>query len=560
MRNTAKRALSLFLCLVMLFSCASAALAAVEPMENVSQIPIILIGGDGTALQDENGNEIFRFINFTSRDTDSEELKESVLNVVKPLLVQGLLTNNFEPYYEALYNEIAELASDVLLDENGNPRNGTGISPGYRERMENNLHNDYASWQGYYGLHNYEFWYDWRLDPLATADDLAAYIEGIKAVTHHDKVILVSHCVGGAVALAYIAKYGTDSIYGVGMDGVTSFGSEPLSQSISGKFKLDGASVNRLLYDLQALDFIDLDPFVNETVDLAVRSGLFDTAKTSFKIMLYYRIVQGVTSALALSTFYTCPMYWTAVRAEDYEDALYYVFGPEGSEKRQQYAGLIEKIQAYHDQVTVKIPELMQSVKDAGGNVCIIAKYGWQMVPTGEGCDVVGDQIISVNYASLGATGSKVYGTLDDAYIAQRVKEGKGRYISPDLQIDASTCLFPDCTWFVKGPRHSHWTKLEDAILCTALSGDGQRTVEDLSCTQFVVVDNDTEEWAPMTAENCNTYHWDAETDPSAKLSFIDRVKAYFKSLRTWLNSLRRILREYFNKQQSQEPETATGN
>ena len=521
---------------------------------HASQVPIILVGGDGTALQDENGNEIFRFINFASRDTDSEELKQSVLNVVKPLLVQGLLTNNFEPYYEALYTEIAELASDVLLDENGNPRNGTGVSPEYRERMENDIHNDYGAWQGHYNLHNYEFWYDWRLDPLETADGLNTYIEGVKAATHHDKVILAAHCVGGAVVLAYIAKYGTDSIYGVGMDGVTSFGSEPLSQSISGKFKLDGASVNRLLYDLQALDFIDLDPFINETVDLAVRSGLFDTAKNSFKLMLYYRIVQGVTSALALSTFYTCPMYWSAVRAEDYEDALYYVFGPEGSEKRQKYAGLIEKIQAYHDQVTVKIPELMQSVKDAGANLCIIAKYGWQMIPTGEGCNVVGDQILSVNYASLGATGSKVYGTLDDAYIAQRVKEGKGKYISPDLQIDASTCQFPDNTWFVKGPRHSNWTGLEDGLLCTVLSADRQLTAADLSTTQFIVVDNDTGEWAPMTEENCNTYHWDASTDPSAKLSFIDRVKAYFKSLRTWLNSFRRIIREYFNKRQSQEP------
>ena len=367
-------------------------------------------------------------------------------------------------------------------------------------------------------------------------------------MTNHDKVILAAHCVGGSVVLAYIAKYGTDSIYGVGMDGVTSFGSEPLSESISGKFKADGPAINRLLYDLQALDFIDLDPFVNETVDLAVRSGLFDSAKNTFKLTLYYRIVEGVTSALALSTFYSCPMYWSAVRPEDYEDALLYVFGPEGSEKRQQYAGLIEKIQAYHDQVSVRIPELMQSVKDAGANVCVIAKYGWQIIPTGENCDVVGDQIISVNYASLGATGSKVYGTLDDAYIARQVAAGKGKYISPDLQIDASTCLFPDNTWFIKGPRHSNWTSLEDAILATVLSADHQLTVDDLTTTQFVVVDKDTGAWEPMTAENCNTYHWDAETDPDTQTSFLARVRAYFQSLRTWLTSLRRIITEYLNK------------
>lgn len=555
MRTFAKRILAALLCCLMLISCAPAALAAVEPNMWASQVPIILVGGDGTALEDENGNMVFRFIDLTDKGKDGGNIRESIMNVVKPLLVQGLLTNNFQPYYDALYAEVAELFDNLLLDENGNPRHGTGISPDYQRRMDDSLKSDVRSWQGHYNLHNYEFWYDWRLDPLATADKLNAYIEGVKASTNSPKVIIVAHCVGSAVVLAYIAKYGADSIYGLGMGGITGNGSEPLSKSISGQFQVDGAAINRLLYDLEALGFIDIDSFINETVDLAVRSGALGAAKDAFKVTLYKRIVEGATSALALSTFFSCPMYWSAVLPEDYETAMNYVFGPEGSEKRQKYAGLIEKIEAYHDQVSVRIPELMQSVKDAGANMCIIAKYGWQIIPTGKGSDVVGDQIASVNRASFGATGSKVYGTLSDAYIAGQVAKGLGRYISPDLQIDASTCQFPDNTWFVKGPRHSNWTNLEDGMMCVVLSADHEVTVKELSTTQFIVADNNSDDWAPMTKENCNTYHWDAAADPDAKVSFIERIRAYFRSLRTWLDSLKRILQNYFNKTEEPVPE-----
>ena len=73
---------------------------------------------------------------------------------------------------------------------------------------------------------------------------------------------------------------------------------------------------------------------------------------------IYKKLVEGVTSALALSTFFTWPTYWTAVAPQDYQDALYYVFGPEGSQKRQEYAGLIEKLDRYDREVRQKLPEI----------------------------------------------------------------------------------------------------------------------------------------------------------------------------------------------------------
>jgi len=250
--------------------------------------------------------------------------------------------------------------------------------------------------------------------------------------------------------------------------------------------------------------------------------------------MFYDRLVEGVTSALALSTFYTWPNYWACVTPEDYESAKYYVFGEEGSEKRTKYAGLIEKLDRYDREVRQRIPELLQTIKDDGANLGVISKYGFQMIPITATSDAVSDQFASVKRSSFGATTSNVYGTLSDEYIAQRTAEGKGQYISPDKLIDASTCLYPDNTWFIKGSSHSKWTSYEVKIMYEVASADRQLTINDFPYSQFMVYDADTDTLSAMTTENCNTENWDAAPEVYKPESFFDKVRVAFNAFFTW--------------------------
>ena len=467
-----------------------------------------------------------------------------MLNVVKPLLVQGMLTGNYEPYYEALYNEVSELFNDVLLDENGEPRNGSGITQARKDEMASALNRDSKAKAGDYQLFDYHFWYDWRLDPLYSADLLNDYIEQVKQITGCEKVAIVCRCVGSNVVFAYISKYGTDSIYGLGMCGVIGlYGSEPMSESISGKFAVNLPAINRLLADLQAIGYIKMDPFVDSTLELLQASGAADAVLLTAKATIYRHIVQGATSALARSTFFSCPMYWACVNSDDYDDAMLYVFGPEGSEKREQYAGLIEKIEAYNAQVRQRLPEILDEIKENVDHICVVSKYGYQLSPVCESADMVSDQIASVRSSSFGATTSLVYDTLEDSYIAGRVAEGFYKYISPDLQIDASTCWFRDQTWFAKGASHSHWTAAENALVYTVATAAEPLTADDLEVSRFFVEDNDTDAWENMTAENCNTYNWEATPEAQAPTGFFARVKAFFRILKVWLQQLTELLR-----------------
>ncbi len=421
-----------------------------------------------------------------SEDEDNSEIYKSVANVLLPFLIEGIGTGNYDNYYKNLQKEIGELFGGLLLDKDGNASDGSGVSPDDIARMKRDLSRDSKVGKGYYGQMDYEFDYDWRLDPLEVADTLHDYIEKVKEVTGSKEVCLIGRCLGSSVITAYVAKYGMEGIHGVGFDGGVVNGAEALSEPISGKFRLNGNAVNRFLVDCDALGMFKVDSFINETLDMLSKAGVFDTISGVTKETIYYKVVEGVTSALALSTFFTFPSYWAAVKSEDYEEAKNYVFGPEGSEKREEYSGLITKLDNYNEKVRERIPEIINTIND-NGNLVVIAKYGIQIVPVIASNNAVADEFASVGCASYGATASDIYSTLSDEYIAQRVAEGKGKYISPDKQVDASTCLFPDQTWFIKGARHSHWTQIETDILCTVISADRQITVEDGPLSQFMI-------------------------------------------------------------------------
>ncbi|MBR3817360.1 MAG: hypothetical protein IKJ27_11620 [Clostridia bacterium] len=542
-----KKVMALLLTVSLIFTLGVPAMAGIDASQSRSQIPVIRISGDGEPLYNEEGERIMHFrglLEGKDEEEDNSSIYSSIINVLGPFLIEGVLFDNWEPYYENLQTEIGELFGDALLDNNGNPVSGTGLSESRISFMNTRKYEDRKLGRGYYEIGDYWFNYDWRLDPLAIADDFKDYVDTIKETTGSPKVAIVASCLGTNVVTAYIAKYGTDDIHGICFDGGVCYGSEVLSETISGKFRLDGNAIERVLMDCANYGFFDVGSFVLSTIDLLEASGMLDAAKGITKEYIYYKVVEGVTSALALSTFFTWPNYWAAVTAEDFDTALNYVFGKEGSEKRTEYAGLIEKLENYDVLVRQRIPEIMQSIKDNGVNLGIMAKYGSQMIPVCESSDMVSDQIASVYRASYGATTSTVYDVLSDEYIAQQEEKGLERYISPDRQIDASTCMFPDFTWFYKGATHSNWTSYEMKIMYDVATADRQLTVDDFEWGQFIVYDNKTDTAHKMTEENCKTEIWEADKEKDEPQTPFGRLFAFIKSTINWLKELFVIVSE----------------
>ena len=567
MKRTLKKAVALVLVLVLTMSLGVSAFAS-HGTEFISQsksdIPIIRISGDGEQLVDENGNKVFHYKDFASiLDSDDEEdaegeednaMLEATANILMPFLIDGLLTDNWEPYYENLQNEISDLFENSLLDKDGNAQYGTGLRPERKEYIEKIRHNDQA-WrtsdgQKYYIQDRYYWRYDWRLDPIETAAEFKLFIDDVLASTGCSEVGIIATCLGTNVVTAYLALYpehAAKHVRGVAYDGSVVGGAEMLSEAISGKFNIDAAAINRTLIDCGAIGMFDMDSFINTTLEMLDRTGVLDTVLGVTKEWIYYKLVEGVTSALALSTFYTWPNYWACVSSEDYDTAINYVFGDENSEKRTEYAGLIEKLDNYNTLVRQRVPEILTQAKESGINIGIISKYGFQTLPICETNYLVSDQFASVKRSSFGATTGTIYEDLSDEYIAERTEVGYGKYISPDKQIDASTCLFPDSTWFIKGSSHSNWSDWELRLLYEIVSSEEQMTIYD-SCwpSQFVVYSYDNDEdatWGSieaMTTENCDTENWEAEERLDNPKDMYGKLFVAVSSLIEWLLELMR--------------------
>ncbi len=550
MKSKLKKTLCVILTFVMIFMMTMPAFGLVVMYETQSQIPIITISGDGNTIYDKDDKPLSKLSKlFANNGGDGDELEdgavlEATVNILMPFLMDGLLNDNWDPYYENLQKEFSDLFGDIILDNNGEATNGTHISQWHQNQNAYKMANDCKGEKGYYAYDDYQFWYDWRLDPMEIADQFNEYIQGIKQSTGSDKVSIICRCLGTNVVCAYLEKYGTDDIHGVGFDGGVCNGVDAFSEGFCGELMVDGNAIERVLSDAESFGMLEIDPFIMATIDLAEKTGLIDGAVGITKKTIYEKVYKGVISALVLSGV-SYPSYWACVDVEHFDKAVECIFGEEGSEKRTTYAGLIEKITRYNEEVKKNIPDILKSLPENDVKVGIIAKYGFQMIPICESSETIADTFVSVKSASFGATTGTVYQTLSDEYIAEQTEKGLGKYISPDKQIDASTCIFPDYTWFVKGIKHSDWTYPENMLLTTVISSDVQLTVDDFAETQFMVQHPDY--WWAFTAmdeENCKTETWVADEKVDKPETEHDRLSAMFRSLLNWLNHFLDVIKE----------------
>ena len=174
--------------------------------------------------------------------------------------------------------------------------------------------------------------------------------------------------------------------------------------------------------------------------------------------------------------------------------------------------------QAYADLVRYEIQgnneQIIKEAISRGINFGIISKYGSTVPPCIESLDNIGDSVIDCKYSSLGATCAKAYTTLGDDYV-QAVDDGHN-HLSADGMIDASTCAFPEYTWFIKGLLHNEHYDCEMALCDFIFNSETQPTVWDSeNYSQFLIYNNG--ELEPLTEDN-DYYKYENVTAPEESL------------------------------------------
>lgn len=512
-----KKLVSIVLSVLMLISISAAALPAFAAGTR-SAVPVIYIRGRGTALYDNAGTpESKQIYPLTYPDDYIKTKAKEIL----PSLVKALLLEDWDEYCDLLYDAVAPLFEEITLDDGGNPRNDSGIewewpSQPLRDRASG----------GTYNIYDYVFRYDWRIDPIAAAGELNSYVQAVKAATGKEKVAIICRCYATDIVTAYLTVYGHGDVDTVELYNATVNGTVACGKMFSGKLTVNGDAVER--YVNEALPDNLLNDLIKATVALFNRDYKLDLA-AKYVESVYAKVKDNVVPRLLISTYATMPSYWSMIGDEDYEDAKALVFGK--SEGR--YDSLIEKLDNYHYNVQLKAYDTLRSCRADGVKVAIITKYGYQLAPVFEGYDDLTDNTLRLSDSSFSATCSKIDSVLSDEYIEAAIENGTYKYISPDRQADASTCLFPDSTWIIKYIDHKDFPECVNELLIEIVNFDGQMTVTDFEqYPQYLVYDSEKKAIAPMTEGNCG-----GEAERQGYLTLVwNFLKALFAYIKDYIN------------------------
>lgn len=491
-----KKVISIVLVFAVVFLSCSSVIYATEKCD-CGKCPVIYIHGAGEPLyinpDSENqppvSDSTYEIINIIPKlivgivlkavKNDYSLLAESILSILKNKNEALSCDNNGDSKYDVIVNEIP-----VSTD-------GKHQAIEYGEK-----HDDYNVL-----LADYRFKYDWRLCPLENAEKLHDYISQVKKYTKHDKVIVMAHSEGNNVLSSYLYLYGNEdfeklifmsaAFQGLTMEGVL----------LTGKYSLynRGDYFEKLLCDFLIIDSPEME-LIKVMAKILNKYGIFDLVLNDAQDVLDNTFNEQVYDFI-FSSYATKPSSWSFVPDEYYDRAMKKAF-----EGKTGYDKLIEKIERYHNNVQKNVPQLIQDAIDNGVAVSIISGYGHTAIPIGENVPEQADNTIETRYTSIGATCAPVGETFPDDYV-QQVK-GDVNYVSPDMLVDASTCKFPEYTWFVRDLRHQDFPPDYCRFIWSLCSYDGQPYIDSFeNYSQFMVYENNSISKVDGLKEEKNEYN-----------------------------------------------------
>lgn len=419
-------------------------------------------------------------------------------------LAKFAVTRDWDYAADALLPAALKVLAGMACNPDGSLKEGTGIDWHYPAVTTHNPRDEYS------------FYYDWREDPMDVARDFKDFIDYICAETGHSKVNIIAFSMGTIITMAYIRQFGYDQIAGLAMSAPALNGVTCAGEPYAGNLKFDPAGIVRYVDALTGVD--GGDNLIDALMQVLYKAGAIDAA-AAFLSDGAADISERLYSELMLQTFVTLPGMWSLIPDEYYEQAKAIML-----KDTETYAALIERIDNYHYNVQTRNTELTDGLVERGIPFGIVLKYNVQGFPNGNKPANMADFVIDTEYASMGATCADLGSTLGEGY-TQAVDCGHN-HVSPDNLIDASTCRYPEQTWFVRDFLHSDGSDAYDEIHRYILFSGRQVTVfDDPRYPQFMKYDYATDTMSPV----------EAEEEPSPWEAFL--------SGNTWLAVIIRLLR-----------------
>lgn len=470
-----KKTICIILCFTVLLACVGNTAFAKESCD-CGYLPVIFVIGQGETLYLNEG---------TSSEKKVPDLSGALLTMI-PKLILGIVLQAVSGDYEALGSLMLSSAKDLVepiaCDKNGNSKYNVTIRQedfpvdGHHDALKYGESNNFSVVPA-----DYKFKYDWRLDPVYNAQLLNDYIENVKKYTGHDKVIVMAHSEGNNVLSSYIYLYGSSSLEKVLFLAPAYQGLSILGSLFAGEYNISDKSDALVSFLDTLFEDTSVNNLIKSTVSILNKFGILRIVLNDAQNLLDGVYEQKIYDYL-IDVLGTMPGMWSFCPDEYYERAKERAFG-----NKDGYDELIKKIDFYHENIQKHIPEMIDNLMKQGIKVSIVCGYGISTIPVSNSAPEQSDMMINTRYMSLGAKCADVGKTFDNSYV-QKNDDGHN-HVSPDMMIDASTCAFPDITWFVRDLTHENYANEYCDFLWSLYHYDGQCDVFSLDgYSQFMML------------------------------------------------------------------------
>lgn len=522
MKKNLRAIISVILSVIIVFSCVSLAAAKEET------VPVIVVSGMNCfPLTDAEGNNIF--------PPSGDKITKLVTENIRPL-VKFLTNGNWQELADEIIGDVYnDLFKEIACDEKGNSvyEIKTALFPesvdNYPDAFENaeQTEDEIGIIKGLIedigGENVYYFNYDWRLSPLSHADDLNAYIENVKKEKSCDKVKLIPCSMGGTVVNSYLYKYGHGDIDTIVYAMTAIQGLDTVGEVFIRGIDVETYWLMEYLFSMQHGDlmmqiliaaiatFTEVTPLLTKAVDKFIATSLDE-------------LNDRVYDELMAISFGTLPGFWALVPCSYYDEAKEVFFSGAMNES-------LEKLtDEYNYNVQAKAYDLMKKAADEGVKVYVLASYGYSAGPYTNSVVNQSDCLIETANQS-GWANITPYGmifTEDSVCKGTMCNDKSHNHFSTDRVIDASTCFFPENTWFIKYNKH----------VGLPINTDCQRLLNYLITSEEYVTVHSDESFPQFVSLDFKTGRFKSLTGPEyvyniadSRISFVFRVIEIMRTL-----------------------------
>ncbi|MDR2525500.1 MAG: hypothetical protein LBC83_04845 [Oscillospiraceae bacterium] len=468
-RKLSRHAIPVLLCVALLASLAAAggvsaqergnAYSPVIVVPGIGQSPLDYYNPDGSIALDDDGNELGGYHKMIMLDT-----RGILENALRLVLAPAIFTLLFQQDFGL--SKAANKLIATLLSPHATHPDGTLVNDLRPRRFDCSIAEMDAFDRGkFYDMipmrkltakigedRTFFFAYNLMGDAVETAKELDAYIQRVKAKCHSDKVTLANLSLGGSVYVAYLDMFGDkgDLDHVVNIVAVLD-GSDAVGDLFERSFALN----DRYFYDGLIPDLIetiggplsaeyDLNPLLGVALRILPRKALERTLSAAYDFLHTNLMLQN-------------PQLWAAVPLNRYAELRNRYL------KGEKYAVLRQKLDAYFamqerfDQNTLDAVAAGVRIDNLAGYGLTFGEMDYPIFGAGASAKTTNsDGVIHVESTGQGVTAAPAGKALpaDHAQKSPGAAHPSYSYISPDGELDASTCVLPNNTWFFYRQHH----------------------------------------------------------------------------------------------------------